>query len=317
MDSEEEKAILAAHNAVEDNPANFEPYIGLGMAYFHAGQFDNALAAFQQAIDLNPRAASAYNGIGRVYYHTGPARTAIEAYEQAIALDPHYIDPYYGLGILYAAQLGEYDAAIDTLQRGVDNNPQDAFLVASLGSTYARMGRFEKAIAYLEQAITLQPDNAFAYSWLSIVYLYLKRYDDMISACQREIEIEAGHAPRRLVGYVYNSLGRYDEAIAQLEQAVTLEPGDYEARGALAKVYRTVGRAQDADEQYAIANKMARQDNEYGQACFEAVSGNAEQALTLLKVALTKGQVQPGWARIDPEFAFINDDPRFQTLIEG
>jgi len=25
--------------------------------------------------------------------------------------------------------------------------------------------------------------------------------------------------------------------------------------------------------------------------------------------------VQPGWVRIDPEFAFINDDPRFKALI--
>ena len=51
---------------------------------------------------------------------------------------------------------------------------------------------------------------------------------------------------------------------------------------------------------------MADRDNEYGQACLEAVSGNLEQTLTLLKVALTKGQVQPGWVRIDPEFAFMN-----------
>ena len=314
---EQEKAILTAETAVKDHPANFEPYIELGMARFHTGQFDEALAAFQQAIDLNPRAASAYNGIGRVYYHTWPTRTAIEAYEYAISLDPHYIDPYYGLGILYAAQLGEYEAAIDALQRGVEHNPADAFLVASLGSTYARMGRFEKAIAYLQQAIALQPDNAFAYSWLSIIYLHIKRYDDMIAACQREIEIEDSHSPHRLLGYVYDWLGRYDEAIAQLEQSVALEPQDYEARGALARVYRSAGRGQDADEQYAIASRMARLDNEYGRACFEAVSGNLEQTLTLLKIALANGQVQPGWARIDPELTFMNDDPRFRALIDG
>ncbi|MGZ9164336.1 MAG: tetratricopeptide repeat protein [Anaerolineales bacterium] len=165
------------------------------------------------------------------------------------------------------------------------------------------------------KAITLQPDNAFAYSWLGIIYLYLKRYDDAIAACQREVEIEDAHSPRRLLGYIYDWLRRYDEAIAQLKQSITLEPGDYEARGALARVYRNVGRGQDADEQYAIASEMAGRDNEYGQACFAAVIGNLEQTLTLLEVALTRGQVQPGWVRIDPEFAFINHDPRFKALI--
>ena len=60
---------------------------------------------------------------------------------------------------------------------------------------------------------------------------------------------------------------------------------------------------------------MASRDNEYGRACFEAVGGNFEGALTLLEVALSQGQVQPGWARIDPEFAFMTDDPRFKALI--
>ena len=312
---EQRNAIASAESAVRMDPANSEHQVELGMAYFYAGQFDEALAAFQQAIDLNPGAAGAYNGLGRVYYHIGPARSAIEAYEYAIALDPHYIDSYYGLGILYSAQLGEYEAAIDAIQRGLEHNPDEAFLLASLGSTYARMGRFEKADAYLQQAIALQPDNAFAYSWLAIIYLHIKRYDNMITACQREIEIGDDHSARRLLGYVYDRQGRYDEAIAQLERSVTLEPGDYEARVALARVYRTVGRGEDADEQYAVASEMARRDNEYGQACFEAVSGNLEQTLTLLEVALTKGQVQPGWVRIDPEFAFINDDPRFKALI--
>jgi tetratricopeptide (TPR) repeat protein len=317
MSTEEQgNAIVTAETAVKNDPANFELYVELGMAYFHAGQLDEAMAAFRQAIVLNPSAASAYNGMGRVYYHTGPAQAAIEAYEHAIALDRHYIDPYYGLGILYSAKLGNYDAAIDAFQRGLEHNPGEAFLVASLGGTYARMGRFDEAIASLQQAITLQPDNAFAYSWLSILYLHLKRYDDVIAACQREIEIEDAHSPHRLLGYVYDWQGRYDEAIAHLEQSVALEPQDYEARGALAKVYRSVGRGQDADKQYAIASQMARRDDEYGQACFEAVSGNLEGTLTLLEVALTKGQVQPGWARIDPEFAFMNDDPRFKALIE-
>ncbi len=84
----------------------------------------------------------------------------------------------------------------------------------------------------------------------------------------------------------------------------------------LAKILRTVGRQQEADAQSAIARELAAQDNEYGQACFAAVSGNLERALTLLAVALTKQQEQPGWARIDPELSSLTDDPRFKALIE-
>jgi superkiller protein 3 len=314
---EQSKAIVKAENAVKNDPANSERQVELGMAYFDAERFDDALAAFQHAIALNPGVASAYNGIGRVRYHTGPAQAAIDAYQRAIAIDRHYIDAYYGLGILYSAQLGKNEAALETFKNGLEHNPNEAFLLASLGSTYARMGRFEEAIVSLRQAITLEPDHTFSYSWLSIIFLHLKQYDETIAACQREIEIADDHSARRMLGYAYDRLGRHDESIAELERSVALERQDYEARGALARVYQTVGRQEDSREQYAIASEMAAQDNEYGQACFEAVSGHLEQALTLLEVALAKGQAQPGWVRIDPEFAFINDDSRFKALIDG
>jgi len=315
MTEEQENTILTAECAVKDNPTDPELQVALGMAYFYADRWDAATTAFQQALALDPDTPTAHNGIGRVRYHTGPVDEAIAAYERAIALDPHYIDPIYGLGILYSAQLGNYTNAVAAFQRGLTHNPNDAFLTASLGSTYARMGRFDEALTALQQVIVQDPNSSFAYSWLSILFLHLKRYDEAILACQREIEIEDAHSPRRLLGYIYTWRGDYEAAIAQLERSITLEPDDYEARGALAQAYQLAGRQQDATEQYSRANAMAQRDNEYGQACFAAVIGDVEQALALLAIGLAKGQLQPGWARIDPEFAFMTDDPRFKALI--
>jgi tetratricopeptide (TPR) repeat protein len=141
------------------------------------------------------------------------------------------------------------------------------------------------------------------------MYLLLKQYEQMIATCEAEIKIADDHSARRLLGIAYDRLDRQEEAIQQLEQSIKLNPQDYEARGILAKIFRDIGRQQEADEQYAIAKEMADQDNEYGQACFEAVSGNLDRALTLLEVALTKKQVQPGWARMDPELSILRDDP--------
>src|SRR5690606_16307413 len=138
-------------------------------------------------------------------------------------------------------------------QRGLMHNPDDPLLSASVGSTYARMGDIDRALASLQQTSALHPDSGFAHGWLSILYLHLKRYDDAIMSCQREIELEDAHSPRRLLGYIYDWMGRDDEAIAQLERSIALDPTDYEARGALAKVYRKVGRLQEAGDQYAIA----------------------------------------------------------------
>ena len=65
-----------------------------------------------------------------------------------------------------------------------------------------------------------------------------------------------------------------------------------------------------------MAHKQAEADHaEYGLACVAAVSGDVERALALLETALEKRLIQLGWVRIDPEFAFMQDNPRFQKLI--
>lgn len=310
------QTLAAAQAAVAHRPDGAALYVELGMAYFEAKQFGEATAAFTQALALNPNTAAAYNGLGRVAYHTGPPAAAIAAYEQAMALDPHDIAPVYGLGILYAAQLGEYEQAVAAFERGLQHNPEDAFLIASLGSTYARMGQIDKALTLLQQATALDPANAFAESWLSILYLHGRRDDDAIAACQREIVLHDAHSPHRILGLIYDAKGQTVDAIAELEKAITLDATDYEAQAALAKLYRSVGRHEEAEEKLALAHDLAQADHaEYGQACVAAVSGDGDRALALLEVALAKRLVQPGWVRIDPEFAFMQDEPRFQALI--
>jgi hypothetical protein len=71
----------------------------------------------------------------------------------------------------------------------------------------------------------------------------------------------------------------------------------------------------ESQKHYAAAREFALQDDDIGQACFHAVSGDLEQALACLEKGLAKNPSQTGWIRIDPEFTFIQDEPRFQALI--
>jgi Tfp pilus assembly protein PilF len=105
-------------------------------------------------------------------------------------------------------------------------------------------------------------------------------------------------------------------AMANCQKSTELEPDDYEARGALARAYRESGDLPASEKHYSLAEQMALKDNEVGQACFHAVSGDFAKALDLLEAGVAKGQVLPGWIRIDPEFAFMQDEPRFQALID-
>ncbi len=86
------------------------------------------------------------------------------------------------------------------------------------------------------------------------------KYAEALDLCQRENAVEEAHSPHRIIGMIHDHLGDRDLAITHLERAIALEPKDYEARAALARVYRAVGRDAEADEQDALADEMAGQD---------------------------------------------------------
>jgi tetratricopeptide (TPR) repeat protein len=308
-------AIAAAEEIARQRPGDFTAFEELGHAYFEDEQYDAAMVAYRRASELNPRSARAIEATGHIYYRQNNPQAAIAAYEKAIAVDPHFTKTYYGLGILHATITGDYEKAIAAYQRGLVENPGDPFLTANLGSTYARMGQIERAVEMLEEAARRDPGEPFAWGWLAILYLHQYRFDDMLAACRRVNEIEDDHSSNRMIGFVHHARGRMEEAAAALERAIQIEADDYEARAALARVYREMGRPEAADEQYRVAWETAWQDEEYGRACVCAVSGDFDQALALLETSLTKRQVMPGWARIDPEFAFLQRDARFQVLV--
>ena len=316
MTDENRATISRLQQSIKDEPGQVNLYVQLGYALFESEDLEAAQTAFQQALTLDPDIAAAHNGLGRVYERQKNSEAAIAAYETAIAGNTMGIAPYIGLGIVYFHQLDDFATAEQVFRAGLALQPDDPFALALLGIVYARTGRFDDAIDKLRQALNHDPDSVFALSNLSLIYLHLQRFQEMIATCQHELALHHDAEPHRLLGYAYDHLGQRQAAIAHLERAIALNPDDYEARGALASVYQSVGRHHDAEAQLAAGNALADNDNEYGRACFAAVRGDYDTAITLLEVGLAKGQVHHSWARIDPEFAFLQDDVRFQALLK-
>ena len=50
-------------------------------------------------------------------------------------------------------------------------------------------------------------------------------------------------------------------------------------------------------------------------ACLESVAGNVEAAIEALRIALEHQEQTVEWARDDPDFVFIRDDPRYRALV--
>jgi tetratricopeptide (TPR) repeat protein len=179
------------------------------------------------------------------------------------------------------------------------------------------MGRHEEAIAAYQRAIKLDPDFAYPHNGLGTVYADLDRHEEAIATFQRAIRLDPDDAfPHNGLGIVYRQLDRHKEAIDAYQQAIELEPGYATAYNSLAACYRKLGRHDDYQKQLEIAQPLMEDESEYNQACFAAVAGETEEALSLLETAIQEEQVPLDWVYRDPDFDFIRDDPRFQALLD-
>ena len=117
-------------------------------------------------------------------------------------------------------------------------------------------------------------------------------------------------------GNALEKLERWNDATDCYEKIIELGAASATTHIALARLYRKMGQDAKSTAQCKLARQLIENESKYNQTCCEAVCGSAEEALKLFEIALKEKQVQPDWARQDPDFEFIRDDPRFKKLID-
>lgn len=151
---------------------------------------------------------------------------------------------------------GQFDKAVQTLERGIDLAPNQFRFYVYLGDLLYRAGGNEEAIDLFNRSLQINDRNAECYERLGSVLMRLERFSEAISAFEKAIEF--GHSNvagiRLRMGTIQGYKEKWEEAIHQFSQVVRLEPGN--ADGHVFLLHALVGddRLQEADTalQWAI-----------------------------------------------------------------
>jgi len=176
----------------------------------------------------------------------------------------------------------------------------------------------DEAIKAYKTVVKNNPGNPRAWHTLGNLHRTSGHYNEALEAFERAVAID----PKREVfhyhlGLVYAALKRFDEAVRSFQKVVELNPEYNLAHCTLAGYYRRLGQENEARKHITIASPTMKDETEYNRACFAAICGDADQALTLLRESLEKKQTTPDWVRRDPDLEFIRDDPRFTAMVGG
>lgn len=185
------------------------------------------------------------------------------------------------------------------------------------GFVFAENKNLDEAIRCYTQSILLAPNRPEAYYNRGIIY---GRDKDDIASAITDFDTVIQLNPQDFNAYYsrglsYSTKGDKSNALRDFRKASELSPKDGKTWRSLIGVLKALGHVEEAKLQERTARKLIQKENEYNQACFEAICGNTEKALELLKIGLEKGQSPKKWARQDPDFENIRDDPRFKELV--
>ena len=259
---------------------------------------------------------------------------AIQLFERAVELDPRYAAAYAACSSAYG-QMYQYFSRDDKYRNRAqelsfkalmyDSNLPEAY--TAMGLSYFVWGKLEEASASSRKAIELAPDDFVAHWTLGRIHFTNGQFEAAYDLFRRVIELKPGF----ISGYAdlamtCDGLERRSEARAARDQMldrlpnyILQNPDDSRARMFYAVTLAEVGRKDDAIREGSNALEISPDDPMmlYNCACLHSRLGETQHALELLRQAISKGQLNFGWMRHDPDLAALRDNAEFIALTGG
>jgi len=285
-----------------------------------------AIEYFGKAVARAPRYARAHAGLGDAYAVSAfyDYRAPREAYpkaeaaaKQALALDPTLAAAHATLGYVFTYYHLDWQQAEAEFKRALAIDP----VYSTAHQWYANLltvaGRFDEAERQMRLAQETDPLSLIASAALGWSLYFSQRYAPALEQCRRTLALDPNYALAHLWGgWALDALGRSQEARAWIGRAVDLSHGSDLSRLALAHV---LARSNDGrDSARAIVGEMQARATyvpSYEIAKVHLALGDPVQALRWLERAIEERSHSRAYLRVDPQWAGLRGDARFEGLV--
>jgi len=175
-----------------------------------------------------------------------------------VTTKPDFAAAWATLGLVHA-ELGEYAAGIDALDKAMRHEPGSFRMHLYRGNFHYHFQEYPEAASFYELAAELKPDSFMAWSNVAASMLNAGRYEEAIPALERSLEIEDNPYGRSNLGTVFFALQRYEDAVEQYRRATDQAPGAAVYWGNLGDAFKALGRSDEAGDAYRAAVDAARE----------------------------------------------------------
>ncbi|MGH9932272.1 MAG: tetratricopeptide repeat protein, partial [Pyrinomonadaceae bacterium] len=287
---------------------------------------------FQQTINTDPNYAAAYAGLADCYnmqviYGVHQPKDgfpkAKEAAVKALEMDETLAEAHTSLAFIKFRWDRDRVEAEREFQLAIKYKPTYAPARQWYSSYLVALERFDEAVAEAKRTSELEPLSFIASSHLGWILYLAGRNDEAIAQCTKILSLDPNSFPaHRYLGLAYEQKGMYPQAIAEFQKGVKLS-GSPLMLALLGHAYAASGKTKEARQVLSDLHDLSesreaesrRYISPYTVAAIYTGLGDKDQAFKWLEQAYEERDVWLMNLKVDPVFAKLRTDKRFQNLL--
>jgi tetratricopeptide (TPR) repeat protein len=291
---------------------------------FVGSSLTDALALFQKATDLDPAYAQAWAGQAFCYAELGYGYLrfpkdvfplAVQAADRALVLNPRLAVAHAVRGYVNLVYRRDWEAAKRELETAIELDPSDGESHHWMSHYWVSAGRFREADEEARRGLQCDPLNFSIGSHQAWVELEKGNYAAAIRAADPTLRLDPQHGPTLIyLMRAYEESGQLDKAIDVRGRIAWLNPPAADLEAALA--------AQGPAGYWRVLLKENEDRRKKGAATPSGLAviythlGDRQRALSWLEQAVEERDPWAVYIKVEPAFASLRADARFQQIVK-
>ena len=264
-DSNLKESIPEFTAVLKSQPGNQQVTTLLGMAHYGVAQYKEAAPYLREAAARDPQSLPLRLALAHSCLWTKQYQCVMDTYHEILALAPDSAEADMIAGEALD-EMKDNAGATEMFRAAVKANPKEPNAHFGLGYLLWSQKKFPEAAQEFKAELANDPQHLQSMEFLGDADIQMNQMDAAKPLLERVVKMDATLSLVHLdLGIVYTEADRKLDALRELTTAAKLDPNDVDAHWRLGRLYRAMGRKDEAKAEFDKASSLnkARDEENY------------------------------------------------------